>query len=71
MYPVSPTFIRSVYAVGIPCRRCLLDSHDGRYRLPVSQCDRMLRNDKSEQLPRFAGQRVRMAEVLVEKCWWS
>lgn len=56
----------SVYAVGISCRRFLLDPHDGLYRLAESRFDRMVRGRGSDRFPRFAGQRVRMAEALVE-----
>ncbi len=44
-------------------RRFLLDRDDTLYRTTF---DRMLRNPKSHGLPRFAGQRVRMANVAVE-----
>lgn len=52
--------------MGISCRRFLLDQHDALHRLAESRFDRMLGGSKSDRLPRFAGQRVRMAEVLVE-----
>ncbi len=44
-------------------RTFLLDRDDTLYRLPNTTFDRMLRNPKSHGLPRFAGQRVRMADV--------
>jgi len=56
----------SVYAVGISCRRFLLDPHDGLYRLAESRFDRMVRGREIDSFPRFAGQRMRMAEALVQ-----
>ena len=44
----------------------LLDPRDGLYRLAESRFDRMLRERGGDSLSRFAGQRVRMAEVQVE-----
>ena len=56
----------SVHAVGISCRRFLLDSNDELYRLAESRFDRIVRDHRIDSIPRFAGQRVRMAEALVE-----
>jgi hypothetical protein len=47
-------------------RTFLLDRDDGLYRLSNTIFDRMLRNPTSHVLPRFAGQRLRMADVAVE-----
>lgn len=56
----------SVYPVGICRRRCFLDADDRLYRLAESRFDRMLHERGIDRSPRFAGQRVRMAAVLVE-----
>ena len=50
----------------VSIRKFLLDRDDTLYRLPNATFDRMLRFPKSHELPRFAGQRVRRAEVAVE-----
>jgi hypothetical protein len=47
-------------------RRYLLDAQGDLYRLPGATFDRMLRNPTGHRLPRFAGQRVRSAEIAVE-----
>lgn len=47
-------------------RRFLLDRDDDLYRLPNTTFERMLQNPTGHGLPRFAGQRVRMADVAVE-----
>ena len=47
-------------------RHFLLDSEDTLYRLPSAALDRMLHNPTRHRLARFAGQRVRSAEVVVE-----
>lgn len=52
--------------MGMTCRVFLLDQDDGLYRLPNTKFERMLREPTSHRLPRFAGARVRMAEVVVE-----
>ena len=44
----------------------LLDSEGTLYRLPSAALDRMLHNPARHRLTRFAGQRVRSAEVVVE-----
>jgi hypothetical protein len=47
--------------------RRLLVTRDGRlYRLATAKFDRMLRDPNSPVMPTFAGQRVRMAELVVE-----
>lgn len=47
-------------------RHFLLDSEGTLYRLPSATLDRMLGNPTRHRLARFAGQRVRSAEVVVE-----
>ena len=47
-------------------RHFLLDSEGTLYRLPSAALDRMLHNPTRHRLARFAGQRVRSAEVVVE-----
>jgi hypothetical protein len=47
-------------------RHFLLDSEGTLYRLPSAALDRMLDNPTRHRLARFAGQRVRSAEVFVE-----
>jgi len=50
----------------VSIRKFLLDRDDTLYRLPRVAFDRILRFPKTHRLPRFAGQRVRSAEVVVE-----
>ena len=52
--------------MGFSCRTFLI-THDNRLgRLANAKFDRMLRDPASHRLPGFAGQRVRMATVVVE-----
>jgi hypothetical protein len=44
----------------------LVDQNDGLYRLPNTKFDLMLRDPSSYPIPRFAGARVRMTDVIVE-----
>lgn len=44
----------------------LLDQDDGLYRLPNTKFEQMLRDPTSHPLPRFAGARVRMSDIVVE-----
>jgi hypothetical protein len=46
-------------------RHFLLDQEDAIYRLPSAALNRMLDNPTRHRLARFAGQRVRSAEVVV------
>lgn len=46
-------------------RRYLLDAKDTLYRVPNAAFDRMLRDPVRHRLPRFAGQRIRSAEIAV------
>jgi hypothetical protein len=52
--------------VRVAFRHFLLDSESTQYRLPSAALDRMLHNPPRHRLARFAGQRVRSAEVVVE-----
>jgi hypothetical protein len=51
--------------MGLSSRMFLLDQDEGLYRLPNTQFDRMLRDPTSYPILRFAGTRVRMADVVV------
>jgi hypothetical protein len=52
--------------MGISSRRFLLDQDDHLYQLPNSTYERMLQDPGSNPITRFASQRVRMANLLVE-----
>ena len=52
--------------MGISCRMYLLDQDDTLYRLPSVKFGQMLRDPTRCRFPRFAGSRVRMADVAVE-----
>jgi hypothetical protein len=52
--------------VRVAFRHFLLDSEGTLYRLPSATLDRMRDNPTRHRLARFAGQRVRSAEVVVE-----
>jgi hypothetical protein len=52
--------------MSVSIRKFLLDRDDTLYRLPSAAFDRMLRFPKTHRLLRFARQRVRSAEVVVE-----
>jgi hypothetical protein len=52
--------------VRVALRHFLLDSQGTLYRLPGATLDRMLHNSNRRHLVRFAGQRVRSAEVVVQ-----
>ena len=52
--------------MGISSRRFLLDQDDHLYQLRNSTYELMLQDPGSNPIPRFAGQRVRMADLLVE-----
>ena len=55
-----------LHVMGLSCRMFLLDQDDALYGLPNTKFEQMLRDPTSHRLPRFAGARVRMAEVVVE-----
>jgi hypothetical protein len=52
--------------MGLSCRRFLIARDDSLYRLPNTTFDRMLRDPANHRLAIFAGQRVRMADLIVE-----
>jgi hypothetical protein len=52
--------------VRVAIRHFLLDSEGTLYRLPSAALARLLHNPTRHRLTRFAGQRVRSAEVVVE-----
>jgi hypothetical protein len=52
--------------MGFALRRFFRDQQNNVYRLPNATLERMLRHPKSNAVPRFAQQRVRMTEVAVE-----
>ena len=52
--------------MGISNRRFLLDQDDYLFQLPNSTYERMLQDPGSNPITRFASQRVRMADLLVE-----
>lgn len=52
--------------MGFSCRRYLVAADNTIYRLANSEFDRMLRNLACHRIPQFAGQRVRMADVIAE-----
>ena len=52
--------------MGFSCRTFLIARDDTLWRLSSTKFDRMLRDPASHCLPVFAGQRARMASVLVE-----
>jgi hypothetical protein len=49
--------------MGIGLRHYLLDADDTLYGIPNAAFDRLLRNPVRNRLPRFAGQRIRSAEI--------
>jgi hypothetical protein len=52
--------------MGISLRRFLIGNDDSLYRFANAKFNRMIREPSSEPLPLFTGQRVRMADVIVE-----
>ena len=52
--------------MGLSGRMFLLDQDDYLYRLPNSTYERMMQDPGSNKITSFAGQRVRMADLLVE-----
>ncbi|MFM0632716.1 hypothetical protein [Paraburkholderia xenovorans] len=52
--------------MGFSCRTFLIARDDTLWRLSNTRFDRMLRDPASHGLPVFAGQRVRMASVVVQ-----
>jgi hypothetical protein len=52
--------------VGISCRRFIVDDEGKLVRLRNTIFERLLRDPQHHTMPALAGQRVRMAEVLVQ-----
>jgi hypothetical protein len=52
--------------MGLSGRIFLVDENDGLYRLPNATFEQMLQDPRSCRLARFAGARVRMADLVVE-----
>jgi hypothetical protein len=52
--------------VGISCRRFIVDDEGKLVRLGNTIFERLLRDPQHHTMPALAGQRVRMAEVLVQ-----
>lgn len=52
--------------MGLSCRRFFIGRDDTFWRVPAAKFDRLLRDPAGDRLPAFAGQRVRMADVIVE-----
>ena len=52
--------------MGIGCRRYIVDDEGGLVRLRNAIFERLLRDPQHHTMPALAGQRVRMAEILVQ-----
>ena len=52
--------------MGIRCRRFIVDDEDRLVRLRNTIFERLLRDPQHHTMPALAGQRVRMAEILVQ-----
>ena len=52
--------------MGLTCRKYLLDRDNTLWLLPSTKFDQMLRDPASHVISIFAGQRVRMADLVVE-----
>ena len=52
--------------MGISCRRFIVDEEGKLVRLRNSIFERLLRDPRHYTMPALAGQRVRMAEILVQ-----
>jgi hypothetical protein len=52
--------------MGLSVRLLVIDQSDNIFRLDVARFGQMLDTPRSHRFPRFAGQRVRSAEVVVE-----
>lgn len=52
--------------MGIGCRRFIVDDEDRLVRLRNAIFERLLRDPQHHTMPALAGQRVRMAEILVQ-----
>ena len=52
--------------MSLSCRMFLFDQNDSLYRLASTKFAQMLHDPESHRFPCFAGQRVRMADAIVE-----
>lgn len=52
--------------MSLSSRLFIVDADDALHRLPVSAYHRLLEQDSAARVPAFAGQRVRLASVVVE-----
>ena len=52
--------------MGIGIRVFLADDNDSLQRLPLARLERLLRFDRRERLPQYAGKRIRCAMVFLE-----
>lgn len=58
--------VHEEHAMGFSCRKFLIARDDTLWRLPTTIFQRMLREPANHCLSAFAGQRVRMADVVIE-----
>lgn len=65
-HDVSALMSSTGHHLGLSSRMFLVAPDDPLWRLSTRKFDRMLRNPASNRLPAFAGQRARMASVVVE-----
>ena len=54
--------------MSLSCRRYLVDKQDGIVRPKSSMFDRIMRDPLHHSMPDLAGQRSRVAEIIVELC---
>ena len=52
--------------MSLSCRRYLVDKQDGIVRMKGSMFERLLRDPLHHSMPDLAGQRARLAEIIVE-----
>ncbi len=57
---------KGAFGVGIGTRVFLVDDNDSPQRLSVARLDRLLRFDRGETLPQYAGKRIRCAMAMLE-----
>ena len=52
--------------MSLSCRRYLVDKQDGIVRMKTSMFERLVRDPLHHSMPELAGQRARVAEIIVE-----
>ena len=52
--------------MSLSCRRYLVDKHDGIVRMKSSMFERLVQDPLHHSMPELAGQRARVAEIIVE-----